>query len=106
MRLKLTDKNTRIVYFVIILVFLLIQLTIFFHVFQLTDDFTYFYIGKSITDGSYPYKEIMAVHPPLHYYMMAVIYALFGANFFALKFFVMINVLIISYFLLGRVNYE
>lgn len=104
MHLNMTHKKALKIYFVIATIFILLQLTIFFNIFQLTDDFTYFYIGKAITEGSYPYKEIMAVHPPLHYYMMAMIYAIFGANFFILKFFVMINILIISYFLFKIVS--
>ena len=99
MKLKFDKKTTWIVFVLIIISFLAIQYAVFFRIFTLTDDMTYYYIGKSITQGSYPYREIMAVHPPLHYYLLALSIKIFGVNFLVLKSITLFSVIIISFFL-------
>lgn len=49
------------------------------------DENVYYYMGRLITEGKAPYKDFFYAHPPLHIYLMALIYGIFGFNIVILK---------------------
>ncbi len=63
------------------------------------DENVYFYMGKLITEGKIPYKDFFYAHPPLHIYLLAVIYKIFGFNIIALKSITLFSALIPSFFI-------
>lgn len=62
------------------------------------DENTYYYMGKLIAEGKFPYKDFFFAHPPLHAYLLALVYKLFGFNIVALKSIPLISTLISSFF--------
>ena len=62
------------------------------------DENVYFYMGKLITEGKIPYRDFFYAHPPLHIYLLAAIYKIFGFNILALKSIPLISTLISSFF--------
>ena len=99
MKLTINNKTIWITYAFIVIIFVFLQFFVFFRIFVLTDDTTYYYIGKAITQGSSPYTEIMMVHPPLQYYLLALLIKIFGINFLILKSLTLLSVIVISFFL-------
>ncbi len=69
------------------------------------DENIYYYTGKLISDGKYPYGDFLFVHPPLHGYLMALVYKIFGFNIFILKSVPLISTLI-SAFLIFKITKE
>ncbi len=53
--------------------------------YSVSDENTYFYMGKLVAEGSLPYKDFFYAHPPLHIILLGFVYALFGMNIFVLK---------------------
>ncbi|MBI2558449.1 glycosyltransferase family 39 protein [Candidatus Woesearchaeota archaeon] len=69
------------------------------------DENIYYYTGKLISDGKVPYGDFLFVHPPLHGYLTALVYGLFGFNIFILKSVPLISILI-SAFLIFKIAKE
>ncbi|MBI2652187.1 glycosyltransferase family 39 protein [Candidatus Woesearchaeota archaeon] len=63
------------------------------------DENVYYYMGKLINEGKIPYKDFFFAHPPLHLYLIALIYTLFGFNIVILKSIPLISVLIAAFFI-------
>jgi len=62
------------------------------------DENVYFYMGKLISEGKLPYKDFFYAHPPLHIYLISIIYGIFGFNIIALKLVPLISILVTSFF--------
>ncbi len=80
----LKAKKTWIILIVVILIFTLIQAKGLNHR-TLGDEFTYFYMGKLVSEGNLPYKDFFFAHPPLQLIFFALIFKLFGFNLILLK---------------------
>src|SRR3989338_9829433 len=63
------------------------------------DENVYFYMGKMIAEGKLPYRDFFYAHPPLHAYMIAAVYKVFGFNIIALKLVPLVSALIASFFI-------
>ena len=63
------------------------------------DENVYYYLGKLISDGKVPYRDFFYAHPPLHIYVIALIYKIFGFNIIALKAVPLISTLISAFFI-------
>ena len=63
------------------------------------DENVYYYMGKLISDGKVPYRDFFYAHPPLHIYVIALIYKIFGFNIIALKAVPLISTLISAFFI-------
>ena len=53
--------------------------------YSFSDENVYFYMGKLVSEGLLPYRDFRFAHPPLKLIPPAVIFALDGFNFLALK---------------------
>ena len=62
------------------------------------DENVYYYMAKLIAEGKVPYKDFFYAHPPLHIYILALVYKVFGFNLIALKTVPLISSLITSFF--------
>ncbi len=62
------------------------------------DENVYFYMGKLITEEKAPYKDFFYAHPPLHIYLISLIYGVFGFNIIALKLVPLLSILATSFF--------
>lgn len=49
------------------------------------DENAYYYMGRLVSEGKSPYSDFFYAHPPLHIYLIALIYKIFGFNIIALK---------------------
>ena len=77
------DKKSIISFFVIIF-YLFTRIYLALHYFDEYFDYdegTYLLIARLINQGYLPYRDIFAVHPPLYYYTLALIFRLFGDNY-------------------------
>lgn len=63
------------------------------------DENVYYYMGKLITEGKVPYRDFFFAHPPLHIYLIASIYKIFGFNILILKLIPLISTLISVFFI-------
>ena len=63
------------------------------------DENVYYYMGKLISEGKIPYKDFFFAHPPLHIYLIALIYKIFGFNILVLKAIPLISTLISAFFI-------
>ena len=63
------------------------------------DENVYYYMGKLVSEGKIPYRDFFFAHPPLHIYLIALVYKLFGFNIVALKLMALISTLITSFFI-------
>ncbi|MBI2657442.1 glycosyltransferase family 39 protein [Candidatus Woesearchaeota archaeon] len=63
------------------------------------DENTYYYMGKLVTEGKIPYRDFFYAHPPLHIYILALFYNIFGFNIIALKSIPLLSTLASSFFI-------
>ena len=49
------------------------------------DENVYYYMGKLVSEGKIPYKDFFFAHPPLHIYLIALVYKISGFSIVALK---------------------
>ncbi len=75
--------KTWMVFALISIVFFAIQATHFKY--SVSDENTYFYMAKLISEGNLPYRDFFYAHPPMHIMLLAAFYALFGMSIFVLK---------------------
>ncbi len=68
------------------------------------DENVYFYMGKLITEGKAPYRDFFYAHPPLHIYLIALVYKIFGFGIAALKLIPLASALISSFFIFKTVK--
>jgi len=62
------------------------------------DENVYYYMAKLISEGKIPYKDFFYAHPPIHVYILALVYKIFGFNIIALKMVPLASSLITSFF--------
>ena len=95
----LTDKNKLAysLFFIFLITFLVIVLKGLTTA-QPGDENVYYYMGKLISEGKIPYKDFFYAHPPLHIYLIALIYKIFGFNIFILKLMPLISTLVSAFF--------
>ncbi len=96
--LKEKSKLSYIFFFIFVAVFILIAIK-GLKVSQPGDENTYYYMGKLISEGKVPYKDFFFAHPPLHIYLVALIYKIFGFNVVILKLIPLISTLISAFFI-------
>ena len=96
----LTNKNKSAyaLFFIFVIVFIFIVLK-GLSTPQPGDENVYYYMGKLITEGKLPYRDFFYAHPPLHIYLIALIYKIFGFNIVALKAVPLISTLISAFFI-------
>ncbi len=63
------------------------------------DENAYYYMGKLVSEGKIPYRDFFLAHPPLHVYLTALIYKVFGFNIIVLKAVPLISTLISAFFI-------
>ena len=63
------------------------------------DENVYYYMGKLISEGKVPYRDFFFAHPPLHIYLIALIYEIFGFNITILKLIPLISILTSAFFI-------
>ena len=63
------------------------------------DENAYYYMGKLVSEGKIPYRDFFLAHPPLHVYLIALIYRVFGFNIIVLKVVPLISTLISAFFI-------
>ncbi len=53
--------------------------------YSVSDENTYIYMAKAVSEGQLPYRDFFLAHPPLDILFLALVYAVFGFNLFVLK---------------------
>ena len=96
----LTDKNRSAyaLFFIFAIAFIFVVLKGLLTP-QPGDENVYYYMGKLITEGKLPYRDFFYAHPPLHIYLIALIYKMFGFNIVALKAVPLVSTLISAFFI-------
>lgn len=94
------DKKKVIFYsfILVIIIFLLIEVKGLNHV-DPGDEFTYFYMGKLLSDGKIFYKDFFYAHPPLQVFLLSVIFKIFGFNLIILKSIPLLAIIISSIYI-------
>jgi len=97
-------KKNLFTFFVIAFIYVLVQ---FKGLMLITpgDENVYFYMAKSLSEGSLPYRDFFYAHPPLHIIILSIIIKVFGVNFFILKS-VTLAALVIASFFIYRTSQE
>ena len=72
-----------VVFIVMSIVFFALEAAHFRH--SVSDENTYFYMAKAVSEGQVPYRDFFLAHPPVHILFLAVFYKLFGFSLFVLK---------------------
>ena len=95
-------KNNKLIYYLLfvigISVFVLIILRGLITP-QPGDENVYYYMGKLVSEGKVPYRDFFYAHPPLHIYLIALIYKVFGFNIIILKLLPLIAILVSAKFI-------
>lgn len=63
------------------------------------DENVYYYMGKLVSEGKIPYKDFFFAHPPLHIYLIALVYKISGFSIAALKLIPLISAIITAFFI-------
>ena len=83
---------------VIFMIFFLFIVSQGLAVAQPGDENVYYYMAKLVSEGKVPYKDFFYAHPPLHTYILAIVYKIFGFNIVALKMVPLASSLVTSFF--------
>ncbi len=75
--------NSWLAFFILAAIFLSIQATHFSY--SISDENTYIYMAKAVSEGQMPYRDFFLAHPPLHIFLLALIYKIFGFSFLIFK---------------------
>lgn len=96
----LHDKNkiAYVLFFIFAVAFIAIALKGLITL-QPGDENVYYYMGKLVSEGKFPYKDFFYAHPPLHIYLIALIYKIFGFKIAVLKAVPLISTLISAFFI-------
>lgn len=62
------------------------------------DENVYYYMGKMVWEGKVPYRDFFYAHPPLHVYLLALAYGIFGFNIIILKLIPLASALVSAFF--------
>ena len=92
------NKLAYALFFVFVIIFILIVLKGLMTP-QPGDENVYYYMGKLVSEGKIPYRDFFLAHPPLHIYLIALIYKIFGFNIIILKAVPLISILISAFFI-------
>ncbi|MCH8004589.1 MAG: glycosyltransferase family 39 protein [Nanoarchaeota archaeon] len=93
-----SNKISWSIFLIIILIFTLIQTKGLTNIVP-GDETVYLYMGKSITEGKLPYKDFFYAHPPLHIFIIAFLYNIYGFNILTLKLIPFLSIIISAFFL-------
>ena len=93
----LKNRKATLLFFGFLVIFILIALKGLVAL-QPGDENVYYYMAKLISEGKIPYKDFFYAHPPLHIYLLALIYSTFGFNIVAMKLTPLISTLISAFF--------
>ncbi|MBI1935249.1 glycosyltransferase family 39 protein [Candidatus Woesearchaeota archaeon] len=63
------------------------------------DENAYYYMGKLVSEGKVPYRDFFYAHPPLHLYIIALVYNITGFNIVALKSISLLSTLASAFFI-------
>lgn len=99
------EPNNREAWFLLFIIFAIYNLVKLSYIrYSLSDENTYFYMGKLVSEGFLPYKDFFFAHPPLKLIPPAIIFYFFGFNFFILKLIPVIatNITAVFIFSIGR----
>ena len=88
---------TPIILFIFIAAFILIVLKALAMP-QPGDENVYYYMGKLVSEGKVPYRDFFFAHPPLHIYLLALVYKIFGFKIIIMKLLPLIATLISAVF--------
>ena len=86
-----------IIFAVLSVAFFAVEATHF--TYSVSDENTYIYMAKAITEGQMPYKDFFYAHPPLHIFLLSIFYMIFGANIAVLKATGVISMIIAAFFI-------
>lgn len=80
------SPNKRETWFIILFLFVIYNLIKISYIqYSLSDENVYFYMGKLVSEGIYPYRDFFFAHPPLKLIPPAIIFFFMGFNFTVLK---------------------
>lgn len=96
--LRENNKLSNLLLFIFILVFLTITFKGLTTI-QPGDENVYYYMGKLVSEGKVPYRDFFYAHPPLHIYLIALIYKIFGFKIIIFKSIPLILTLITAIFI-------
>ena len=80
---KIIEKKGYWIFILIIILYAAMKLS--FINYSYSDENTYFYMGKLVSEGLVPYKDFFSSHPPLQVYLFALLFKVFGFSFIVLK---------------------
>ena len=92
------SKTEWLAFFIVVLIFILVQAKGLFHIAP-GDENVYYYMAKSVGEGQFPYRDFFYAHPPMHVLILSAIIKIFGVNFTVLKSTTLIALLTSSFFL-------
>lgn len=90
-------KTEYIVFFVILAVFLILKINSLSY--AISDENTYYLMGKLVSEGQVMYKDFFFSHPPFQILLFAFLTKVFGFNFFILKATSTIAIIIAAFFI-------
>jgi 4-amino-4-deoxy-L-arabinose transferase-like glycosyltransferase len=102
MKKLLWEKKYKILFLMLIIIFLIIKFQGFY--FKFSDENTYFYMAKMILDGFTPYKDFFFASPPLQIYIISFFMLFVGKHFILLKLIPIFVTIISSCFIFGVVK--
>jgi 4-amino-4-deoxy-L-arabinose transferase-like glycosyltransferase len=91
-------NKSYLIFLLIILVFFLLEIKGLDNV-KFGDEFSYYYMGKLISEGIKPYRDFFFAHPPLQIYIYGYVIKFFGYNLILLKTIPLLAVLISAFYL-------
>tara|TARA_B100000315_G_C14528833_1_gene565159 strand:+ start:21 stop:1445 length:1425 start_codon:yes stop_codon:yes gene_type:complete len=99
---KIFRSKTYWIFVLIIVLYAAVKLS---HInYSYSDENTYFYMGKLVSEGVVPYKDFFFSHPPLQIYLFALLFKVFGFNFVALKLIPLVCTIVSGFFAYKIVN--
>ncbi len=72
--------------------------------YAISDENTYYLMGKEVAEGKIPYKDFFFSHPPLQILLFALLIKIFGFNFLILKATSTIAIVIAAFFIFKLIN--
>ena len=82
---QITSIKSSSAFLVYLVVAFLIRLPFFFRDYIDRDESTFILLAQSIVDGNLPYTELWDLKPPMIFYTLALVIAVFGKSFLAIR---------------------
>tara|TARA_Y100000310_G_scaffold151938_1_gene151536 strand:+ start:15784 stop:17187 length:1404 start_codon:yes stop_codon:yes gene_type:complete len=93
---KIIEKKAYWIFVLIIIVYMIVKVS---HInYSYSDENTYFYMGKLVSEGVMPYRDFFFSHPPLQAYLFALLFKVFGFNFILLKMIPLVCTMVSGFF--------